>query len=183
MGNAPVCGAQGDRTTVRARGHELHVWRQPEPCAMPYGWHVVAERECSSVDSGEAATEAAAWDAAFAVLLEVERLAEARAESERRDRLDFGKDTALLAINPEIGKALPDLPERLEGLYRCAYGLDAILLLLRVADLRREQFEAGNDLEILHRYTACGLGYAAEVLTHTIMRGVEALSGMEVRRG
>lgn len=150
---------------------------------MPYGWHVVAERECSSVDSGEAATETAAWDAAFGVLLEAERMAEGVAESERGKRLTFGGSSSMLEVNPELATALPELPWKLETLYRAAYGLDAILPLLHVADLRREQFESGNDVEVLTGYTMGGLHCAAEVLADTIMRGVEDLSSMEVRHG
>lgn len=78
---------------------------------------------------------------------------------------------------------MPDLAPRLLTMLRCAYGLDAMLPLLRVADLRHEQFEAGNDLEILRGYTMGGLHYAAEVLADPMMRRIDALSSMEVRHG
>lgn len=117
------------------------------------------------------------------MLLEVERLDEARAERERCDRLTFVSDARLLDINPELATVLPDLSRRLETIYRCVYRLDAILPLLRVADLGRKQLGAGNDLAILREYTMGGLRYAAEVLTDTIMRGLDALSSMEVRHG
>ena len=105
------------------------------------------------------------------------------ASVERRDRLTFGRDFPMLDFSPEVARLLPELPRRLEKVHRCAYGLDAIARLLRAADLRRDQFELGNDVEILQPYTAGGLHYAAEALVEVIMRETEALGEMEVRHG
>ena len=104
-------------------------------------------------------------------------------EMERVDRQAFDADVRLLDVPPELAHALPEVAKRMEIMHRCAYGLDAILRLQRAADLRRDQFDAGNDVEILRPYTAGGLQYAAAALVDVILRETDAFCGTEVHHG
>ena len=172
--------AQRDLQSILFRGHRIYVWRQPEPTKHAFAWRVVLDTDQrDEIAVGEVDLMVEAWGAAQAAVPG----AETCADIERRDRLTFGRDYPMLDFSAEVARLLPDLPRRLEKVHRCAYGLDAIARLLRAADLRRDQFELGNDVEILQPYTAGGLHYAAEALVDVIMRETEALSDMEVRHG
>lgn len=180
--------AQRDLQSISLRGHTIYVWRQPEPTKHAFAWRVVMDTDQrEEVAAGEADDDVDAWLAAQAAVPGHQQAghpaAEDRDDSERLDRLTFGRDFPMLDFSPEVARALPELVTRAETMHRCAYGLDAILRLQRAADMRRDLFEAGNDVEVLRPYIAGGLQYAAEALVGIILTETDALSGLEVRHG
>ena len=178
---------QRDLHSIPFRGHRIYVWRQPEPTKHAFAWRVVRDGDQHEIANGEAGDDVDAWLTAQATVPGDEQdghaAADDRDDIERLDRLTFGNDFPMLDFSPEVVKALPEVVTRAETMHRCAYGLDAILRLQRAASMRRELYEAGNDVEVLRPYIAGGLQYAAEALVGIILTETDALSGLEVRHG
>ncbi len=101
-----------DLTTIPLRGHQVHVWRQPEPTKHAFAWRVVRDSDFAE-HAGQADTDAEAWDAALGLLLSAtERrrapvgkyLDAADAMSEVRNMLRFLWAVGLPADVPQDGE-------------------------------------------------------------------------------
>ena len=101
-----------DLQTIPLRGHQVHVWRQPEPMKHAFAWRVVRDSDFAE-HAGQADTAAEAWDAALGLLLAAtgrrrapvgNYLAAADAMSEVRNMLRFLWAVGLPTDVPQDGE-------------------------------------------------------------------------------
>lgn len=158
--------------SIPLRGHLVHVWRQSEADKHPYAWRVLRGEDPKPIGQSEADSAAAAWEDAIAF---VNTLAEAH----RRASSNWG-DAVDLAPRAEGGAAGLNFP--LEHIYRCAYGVGAILEILTHNGLEDSKFREGLDeARPLSADVAEGLGYAGIELAHAIKCQVGEITDMRKR--